>query len=459
MIEFGHMKVRTRFAPSPTGFMHIGSLRTAIYAYALAKHNSGDFLLRIEDTDQKRQVENAIEKIYEILKEFRLIWDEKYIQSERVETGIYKKAAEKLLSDGHAFYCFCKPQTKEEIKKEREVSQPKLRDVCRNLSVAEINTKIAAGEIPAIRLKTPDNQSVKFTDFIIKKETVWNSNDVPDAMLLKSDGFPTYHLAMPVDDHDMQISHVIRAMEWFSSTPIHVLMFEYLGFPMPEFGHPTAILDPAGGKLSKRKGNVSVEEFISEGYLKEAILNFVILLGWAPKDNREMFTLQEFVEAFDPNGFQKSNPIFNIAKLNWFNQQYIKKLSDKELFEELKLFTVQKDFEKLIPLVRDRLVTLKDFDNLTDYFFAKPTIDKEIWAKLPHDPQPILDMAVSVLTENFDGKFLEDKARAFCAEKNIKVGDFFMTLRLAITGRTATPPLWDVMSVLGKEETLARLKI
>lgn len=430
------MKIRTRFAPSPTGQLHIGNLRTAIYAYALAKHNSGDFVLRIEDTDRKRYVPEAVEYTKNLLKIFGINWDEYYVQSERKEEGIYAKYAKLLVDSGHAFYCQCaaKNAKKDGFSKE-------LRDPCRDKNLTS----------GAVKLKVPENEIVTYKDYVFREEIKWNSDDVFDATLLKTDGFPTYHLAVVVDDHEMNISHVLRGYDWMSSTPIHLLVYKYLDFQPPEIGHLTDIqATEGGGKLSKRRGAKYVDEYFTEGYLPEALLNFIIMMGWAPKDNREMFTLQEFVENFREDGLQKSNPRYMPDKLNWFNQQYIKKLSNEELAKKLKAFTDKKDFEKLIPLVRDRLITLKDFDNLTDYFYQRPQIAQQLDKK-------ILDTARMTLEEKFDGKYLEEHARAFCAENNIKVGDYFMALRLAITGRPATPPLWDVMVVLGKEETLARL--
>src|SRR3989304_9736158 len=256
--------IRTRFAPSPTGSLHIGGLRTALYAYALARHNKGKFILRIEDTDKKREVQGAKEKIKEILELFGLTWDEYYVQSERIKSGIYKKAAEKLVSQGHAYY-----------------------------------------DGKAIRLKVPKNEEVTYHDYVLDKDITWNTDSLSELVLLKSDGFPTYHLGVVVDDHDMKVTHILRGHDWMPSTPIHLLLYKYLNYELPEIGHLTDILDPEGGKLSKRKGSTSVEGMIAEGYLPQAILNFVILLGWAPKNNRELFTLKEFVEVFDPKGFQK----------------------------------------------------------------------------------------------------------------------------------------------------------
>lgn len=411
------MKVRTRFAPSPTGYLHIGSLRTAAYAFALAKHNQGDFLLRIEDTDQKRNVLGATNSLKKTLQSFDLQWDEFYVQSERLD--LYKKAAEKLVDQGNASHFE-----------------------------------------GAIKLKIPKNEIISYYDFVFKQEIKWNSNDVFEPVILKSDGFPIYHLAVVVDDHDMKISHVLRGYDWMPSTPIHLLIYKFLGYEVPQIGHLTDIQSPEGGKLSKRKGNVSVEQFLVDGYLPEALLNFVILLGWAPKDNREMFTLPEFVENFREDGFQKSNPKFMPDKLNWFNQQYLKKLSAEELVKKLEGFTKTKPAEitKLLPLVHDRLVTLKDFSSLTEYFYARPNLDLKNAYTKDGPSEVVLNHAVSVLEKDFDGKILEEKARAYCAENKIKVGEYFMILRMAVTGKSATPPLWDIMLILGKDETLSRLR-
>lgn len=465
------MNIRSRFAPSPTGYLHIGSLRSALYAYAFAKHDNGVFILRIEDTDRTRYVPGSTEKIYEQLKIFCINWDEgplvggpfsPYIQSERVGTGIYKKYAQQLLDKDHAYFCFCKPKTKEEIKLDHQNKISSFRDNnCRNLTPAQIKEKIDAGEKPAIRLRVPDNQNISFYDFVVKKDITWNTNYVDETILLKSDGFPTYQLAVVVDDAAMEITHIIRALEWLPSTPIHLLLFEYLGFNKPQIGHLTDILDPDGGKLSKRKGNVSTQDFLNNGYLPEAILNFIMLLGWAPKDNREIYTLKEFVQNFDVHGLQKSNPMLNITKLNWFNQYYIRKTDNEELTARVQQFSKlnSESILKLLPLVKDRLVTLKDFDNLTDYFFHSPNLDKDpAIADILSISKETLNHAIPVLEENFDGQYLEKMAREFCGKNNIKVGNYFMALRVAITGKTQTPPLWDIMQILGKVETLKRLR-
>lgn len=397
--------IRTRFAPSPTGFLHIGGLRTAAYAYALAKHSDGEFFLRIEDTDQKREVSGAIDALKKTLLRFNLKWDAEHIQSQRLD--LYKQAAEKLVASDHAY--------------------------------------LDAG---AIRLKVPKGERITFQDFVLNKEISWDSNQVPEAVLLKSDGFPTYHLAMPVDDHDTGITHVIRTVEWLPSTPIHILVFKYLGYNLPQIGHPTAILDPQGGKLSKRKNNVSVEKFLSDGYLPEALLNFVVLLGWAPKDNRELFTLDEFVAAFDINGFQKSNPALNMQKLDWFNSRYIRQKSDGELLQLIKPYFNHPKLAEIIPLLKDRLTKLADFPQLAKFFVSHPPI--------PPDPSLSSDHLKFAL-DNYDrlvkGELIDD-----IKDKSWKVGDFFMSLRIAICGSRFTPPITETMQILGKEESISRIK-
>src|SRR3989344_3072028 len=449
--------IRTRFAPSPTGYLHVGGLRTAVYAYALAKHGRGQFIVRIEDTDQKREVPGAKDKLYDILKTFGLNWDELYVQSERVGSGIYEKAAKKLLDEGHAFYCFCKPLTKDEIKENRK-SKIQFRDPCHNLSKEQVEKKLAAGEKPAIRLKVPDGEFISYIDFVLRKKTSWKTDVVDDAMLLKSDGFPTYHLAVVVDDHDMKITHVLRGHDWLPFTPIHLLVYQYLGFEVPQIGHLTDIQDPSGGKLSKRKGNVAVEQFIANGFLPEAILNFVILLGWAPKDNREMFTLSEFVEHFDANGFQKSNPLFNTQKLLWFNGQYLRQKSDRELLELLRPHLKTKADDPLllqiIPLAKSRIATLAEFEPLTRFFWQRPAPQEQI-----STTKEYLADALAILSKvGWNKEAIEADLVNSADSKGWNRGGYFMALRLAIAGSRISPPLTESMLILGKEEVISRLK-
>ncbi|KKQ74186.1 MAG: Glutamate-tRNA ligase [Candidatus Woesebacteria bacterium GW2011_GWB1_38_5] len=439
-------KIRTRFAPSPTGSMHIGNLRTALYAYALAKYNNGDFILRIEDTDKKREKEGGVEEIKNLLHTFGILWDEYYVQSDRVIKGIYKKAVEKLVADGNAFYCRCEAKNAKE-----EGFSTQLRDPCRGKNFTS----------GAVKLKTPDNEEIFFDDYILGKKVTWDTSTIGDATLLKSDGYPTYHLAVVVDDTEMKISHVLRGHDWMPSTPIHLLVYKYLGYNVPNIGHLTDILDPEGGKLSKRKGSVSCEAFLKDGYLPEALLNFIMLLGWAPKDNRELFSLEEFVKLFDPGGFQIANPIFNREKLDWFNGQYIRNTQNSKLktqiYELYKGKYSEELIEKVIPLVKERIVKLSEFEELAGFFFKEPEVDKKL---LGENADAHLNSALEVLNKITYWK-LDNINKGFMDEignRGYKTGNFFMDLRIAITGKKFTPPINESMEILGKEETLVRLE-
>lgn len=397
--------IRTRFAPSPTGSMHIGNLRTAFYAYALAKHSGGDFILRIEDTDKKREVAGGVDEIKELLGVFSISWDEYFVQSERID--LYKKAAEELIKTGYAY--------KDES---------------------------------AVRIKIPKNEKVSYHDFVLDKEISWDTNILTDLVLLKSDGFPTYHLAVVVDDHNMGITHVLRGHDWLPSTPIHLLLYKFFGFKLPEIGHLTDIMDPEGGKLSKRKGSTSVIGLLKDGYLPEALFNFVVLLGWAPKDNRELFTLDEFVKAFDPKGFQKSNPVFSRGKLDWFNGEYIRKLSVLELTKKLGLEDTAKN-KSIVGLTHDRIKKLSDFDAFARFFFEKPKVDTKLFGE---NYKEHLEKALEAIEKDV---FLDQVPK----DNNFKTGDFFTDLRIAITGSKFTPPINESIEILGRKETLARIKV
>lgn len=439
--------VRTRFAPSPTGFLHIGSLRTALYAYALAKKSKGDFILRIEDTDQKREVEGAVEALKSTLFKFGLKWDEIYIQSKR--KGLYQKAAQKLVLGGHAFYCQCQAKNAKE-----EGFSSDLRDPCREKNLTS----------GAVKLKVPDGEIIKYFDFVHKKEISWNSTDVYDATLLKSDGFPTYHLAVAVDDIDMKISHIIRGHDWLPSTPIHLLVFKYLGGPTPQIGHPTDILSSeTGKKLSKRRDSVFAEQFLEEGYLPEALLNFVMLLGWAPSDNRELYTLDEFVENFDIKGFQEANPKFFKTKLDWFNGTYIRKLSLVDLNSKFetrnpKFAQLSKEKQEAITkLLQERIVKISDLDTLGRFFWEEVEPEKDLFTA---KGQAHLADALEIIKdcEPFDLETLNNHLMDRVKTKGYKTGDFFMDLRIAVAGARFTPPINESIIILGKEETVKRIE-
>jgi glutamyl-tRNA synthetase len=442
-------KIRTRFAPSPTGELHIGGLRTALYSYGLAKHASGDFILRIEDTDKKREVAGSKEKIIKLLEKFGLKWDEYSEQSKRAEEGIYKKKAEELVSKGHAFYCDCKPKNAKE-----EGYSKELRDPCRDANKTS----------GAIKLKVPDNEAISFKDFVLEKEVAWDTNAVSDTTLLKSDGFPTYHLAVVVDDHDMEITHVLRGHDWMPSTPVHLLVYKYLGFELPQIGHLTDILDPEGGKLSKRKGSTTCEGLFSEGYLPEAILNFVMLLGWAPKDNRELFALEEFVKAFDPQGFQKSNPVFNREKLDWFNGHYIREKPEEELLQALGSFLPKgaeaEKVKQTIPLIKDRMKKLSEFETLAGYVFKKASEIKPIKITQNYDPHiaSALEALKGISQPSWNLAGINGALGKAIEENKFKVGDFYMDLRGTISGSKYTPPLNETLVLIGREDTLDRLE-
>ena len=463
-------KVRTRFAPSPTGYLHIGSLRTALFEFAYAKTYSGDFILRIEDTDRKRFIEGATEKLIDSLKLFGITWDEgpvvngpyaPYIQSERVKLGVYKDKAQKLIESGCAYYCFCKSELKEEIEEKHAKLGAVVRDVCRDIDKDDAAKRVEAGEKAAVRLRVPDEGKISYHDIVLGKDVIWDLKDVDEAMLLKSDGFPTYHLGVVVDDSIMNITNILRGFEWLPSTPIHLLIFKYLGENIPEIGHFSLILDPTGGKLSKRKGNVSVEEFVKDGYLPEAILNFIMLLGWAPKNNREIFTLPEYVTEFKNGKLQISNAIFNKEKLDWFNGYYIRKMTDDALASEIIRFHDNKYpldvIKKLTPLVKDRIVTLKDFEDLAGFIFEVKKVDKKLFEE---DYSSHLNDAYSVLSkiEKWNLPHINEELTNLVKSKNYKTGKFFMNLRIAVSGSRITPPINESLEILGKDETLIRLK-
>ena len=489
--------VRTRFAPSPTGFLHVGGLRTALYSYAYAKANKGQFILRIEDTDRVRHVEGATEAIFRILKRFNLNWDEgplvggpyaPYIQSERVSSGIYKEHAEKLLKEGHAYKCFCKPKTKDEIKSEHAEKKASMRDPCRELTSDQVKAaEEKAGGKFAVRLRVPDEGRISYHDIVIDKDVSWDLKFVDEAMLLKTDGYPTYHLAVAIDDVVMKVSPILRAAEWLPSTPIHLLLFKYLGYKQPNIGHVTDILDPAGGKLSKRKGNVSCEQHLSEGYLPEALLNFIMLLGWAPKDDREFFTLEEFVEAFSVDGLNKSNQVYNRDKLLWFNKQYLMKLKDpefvdrflswvkndcsKELKEKYKVVLagiekVPEMFEKVVPLIKERVGTLSEVPEMVKFLFVD-SIDysADAFDGIKSTPKKAdLASGLRALAETFSTPWKghedwEARVRAAADSLGWKHGDLFMVLRIAIIGSRVSPPLDASMDLLGSARSVSRLNL
>ena len=479
-------EVRTRFAPSPTGYLHIGGLRTALYAFLWARHNRGTFILRIEDTDRARLVERAIEDIMESLKWVGINWDEgpdiggpygPYLQSKRLD--IYKKHAEELLEKGKAYRCFCSPERLEEIRKaQREKGERIGYDGhCRGLSEEEVRKKIESGEPYVIRLKIEQKGVTAFKDLIRGKIETPN-NILDDHILIKSDGYPTYHMANVVDDHLMAITHVIRGEEWISSTPRHIALYRAFGWDPPEFAHVPVILAEGGGKLSKRHGATTVREFRENGYLPEALLNFVALLGWAIDDKTEIIDMETMIKHFDITKVNKSSAIFSYNKLDWFNGVYIRNTGDEELLKQIEPFLLKSGLlndeeiksnktylKKIIPLIRERLKNLSQAPELIGFFFDRHYRIREEQALIPKGLSPeegikILEVSKKALEkiDQFNEKNIEESLRKLMSEMGLKPAQIFMPLRVAITGSRVSPGLFETISVLGKERTIKRIE-
>ncbi|NCN06446.1 MAG: glutamate--tRNA ligase [Candidatus Pacebacteria bacterium] len=468
--------VRTRMAPSPTGEIHVGSMAMLLKNYAYAKKYSGKFILRIEDTDQTREVPGAVSRILKTIKAYGLTWDEgpdiggpyaPYIQSKRL--SLYRERAEQLVAQDKAFYCFCTREQLEKVRAEQIANkqQPKYVGTCRQLSSQEVANRLADKHPAVIRLKVPKEEVITFRDLIRGTITV-SGADVDDQVLLKTDGFPTYHLAVVVDDHAMQISHILRGEEWISSTPKHVLLYNAFGWRPPVFAHIPIFLNPNGkGKMSKRKGEVSAQSFLDQGFLPESLLNFFMILGWSHPEQKEVLTLTEYIEHFDPADISPNSVAFDIVKLRWLNGVYIRALSTTELLERLKPF-IPPDcplelVKKLLPLVQERLVTLSDFEQYTDFFYRPISVDQTRLCKkaTPELVKEQLKITTSSLTAiaTWDEQAIETVVRNLQEQHNWNKSQYFMLLRLAVSGQTATPPLFSMIEVLGKKRTLERLSL
>ena len=474
------MTVVTRFAPSPTGYLHVGGLRTALYAYLFARQNKGKFILRIEDTDQKRYVEGAVESLKNALTFFDLNWDgEPIFQSHRTET--YQKYAQQLLESGKAYRCFC---TTEELDKMREDQAklkiaPKYDRRCLDLAPEKAQEKLASG-IPFVIRQLIPYKDINFHD-TIREDMHFHGKDVDDQVLIKSDGLPTYHLANVVDDHEMEVTHVIRGEEWLPSTPKHLWLYEAFGWTPPQFAHLPLILNMDRSKLSKRQGDVAAEDFITKGYLKEAMINFIALLGWNPGTEEEVFTLDQLVERFSLDRVQKAGAVFNLEKLDWFNGHYLRAKSTKEL-TDLILPLLQKESwysdtlpqkfseaqkEKILSSVQLRMKTLLDgptmlrpflldtLDYERELFFSEKMKVDEATVKLA------LENAIPALEtlENYDEEESIKAALVAVIEKlGLKNGQVLWPLRVALTNEEYSPGVFELCRVMGKELTLKRLK-
>lgn len=443
--------VRVRFAPSPTGIPHIGNTRTALFNYLFARHNSGKFILRIEDTDRARLVPGSLAKILEILKIVGIHWDEgPYIQSERLD--IYKKYALELVKKGAAYRCYCSP---ERLKTLRGHGYDRH---CLNLPLKKLPF--------VIRLKVPQTGSTGWQD-LIQKKIVFKNQLLDDQVLLKSDGFPTYHLAVVIDDHLMKISHILRGAEWISSTPKHILLFRAFGWPVPQIGHFPVILGPDKSKLSKRHGAKSVLDYSQEGYLPEALNTFMAYLGWSYQDNSQILSLEELIKLFDIKALHQTNAIFDLQKLNYFNAKLIRQTSLKALLQLIKPFLKFKLSEekliKIIPLIQERLIKLDEVNDLIEYFIIQPKTNTKTLLLESNlsvaGTKKYLQQVSRAMDSLSDWSIasLEEKLHDLQVSLGLKPRPAFMTIRLAVTGRPATPPLFDVLSILGKNEVLKRL--
>lgn len=467
--------IRTRVAPSPTGIAHVGTLYIALFNYAFAKQHQGQFIVRSEDTDRSRFVEGAEEIILQALGWAGIQADEDvlqggpygpYRQSERLP--IYQQYIDQLIEQGDAYYCFATP---EELKAMREQQQaaglpPKYDGRYRDYPLDKARERIAAGESYVVRLRVPEGETVWHD--LIRGEVRINHQQIDDQVLMKSDGFPTYHLAVVVDDHLMKISHVMRGEEWISSTPKHILLYKMLGWDIPEFAHMPLLRNPDKSKLSKRKNDVSLVSYQEKGYLPEALLNFLMLLGWSHPDKKEIISLPEFIHDFTLERMQKTGPVFDTEKLNWMNGKYIREvLSEQDVMDRLQSSFVPPDFpthkmSEILPLVRERLVTLHDFEELTSFFYRPITVEKELLLK-KGTPELVEEQLKSVLTvlqavPAWNVEQLETALRQLQAEHDWKKSQFFMMIRVAVTGRKATPPLFETMAVMEKQIVVARLQ-
>jgi glutamyl-tRNA synthetase len=470
--------VRTRFAPSPTGYMHIGNLRTALYAYLIAKKNNGRFLLRIEDTDQKRTVEDSVEVIYSSLELAGIIYDEgpdkdggygPYVQSERRE--IYAKYINELLENGKAFRCFCTKDELEAEKADHSVRHPDkpFRDKCRDLSKAEIEKDLSAGKPFVVRQRIPECGTTTFKDMVFGSITVEN-NTLDEQVLLKADGLPTYNFANVIDDHLMEISHVVRGYEYLSSAPKYNLLYESFGWDIPEYIHLPHILREDGKKLSKREGDASFQDLLDLGYLPSAIINYIAMLGWNPGTEEEYFTLKSLIEKFTPERINKSNAIFTREKLTWLNNLHIKAMPFEEFHKKASEFysyelKVKVDTEKVSRLIQERLETFNQIPEKTGFFVRVPVYDKELYTnkKMKSDPETSKKMLEKMIPyleklQEWNNETVFAAFQEMISAEACKAGTVLWPARIALSGMTATPGgASEIAHVIGKDETIKRI--
>lgn len=481
-------KVRVRFAPSPTGYLHIGGLRTALYNYLFAKKNNGTFILRIEDTDRERFVPGAVEKLITALDNFGLHSDEgvmldgdkvtsrgdfgPYIQSERIK--IYQAIAEKLVAENKAYYCFCSEDRIEKLRETQRANKqvPKYDGFCRNLDPLEASKRLKTGEKGVIRYKITPNEQVVCNDQIHGQITV-KTEDLDDFIILKSDGYATYHLANVVDDHDMQITHVLRAHEWLPSLPKHILLYQALNYEAPIYVHLTLLLNPDRSKLSKRQGDVAAEDFLQHGYLPQALINYVALLGWNPGTEQEIFSIEELIKAFSLDKINKSGAIFDRQKLDWFNAEYIRQIVSSKSDQYQALVNLSKKYlpqhedrvEDVLKLFSSRINKLEELTELAKFLWVLPEYDttKLVFKKsTPENTKKGLQLAqekLSTMKENWELENLNKILLDIVSANNLTPGDVFWPIRFALSGLDKSPSPVEILEFLGKEESLKRLSL
>ncbi|MDH7481740.1 MAG: glutamate--tRNA ligase [Armatimonadota bacterium] len=476
-------EVKVRFPPSPTGFVHIGNIRTALFNWLFARHSGGKFVLRIEDTDRARLVPGAEEEIFESLRWIGLAWDEgpivggaygPYVQSERLE--IYKRYAEELLEKGAAYYCFCTPERLEQMRKEQEArKEPTGYDrACAALTADEVRARLEKGIPAVIRFRVPDTGQTTIQD-LVRGEITFENRLLDDFVIIKSDGYPTYHFASVVDDHEMRITHVIRGEEWISSTPKHVLMYQAFGWEPPQFAHTTSILGPDRTRLSKRHGAMRFLEYREKGFLPEAMVNYMALLGWSSGEDRDLYTISELIERFSIEGIVRNPAIFDIQKLEWMNGEYIRKADLGRIADLCIPFLRQAGFfpenptvedgaylREVVNLVRDRLKYLAQIVEFADFFFMSELSYEEKgvekWLRQDYVKELLCKMlpAMREIPE-WTTELIEETARKVGEEMGLSGGSVIHPLRMAVTGRTVGPSLFETMRVLGRERVISRL--
>jgi glutamyl-tRNA synthetase len=472
--------VKTRFAPSPTGRMHVGNLRTALYAYLIAKHEGGKFMLRIEDTDQERFMEGALDIIYRTLAKTGLVHDEgpdkdggvgPYVQSERQAQGLYMKYAKKLIEQGDAYYCFCDKERLESLKTEVAGKEITVYDKhCLHLSKEEIEANLAAGKPYVIRINMPTEGTTTFHDELYGDITVEN-NELDDMILIKSDGYPTYNFANVVDDHLMGITHVVRGNEYLSSAPKYNRLYEAFGWEIPKYIHCPLITNEDHQKLSKRCGHSSYEDLLDQGFLTEAIVNFVALLGWSPSSDNEIFSLEELVKEFDYHRISKSPAVFDMVKLRWMNGEYMKKMDDEKFYEMAlpylkEVITKDLDFHKIAAMVKTRIEVFPDIKDHVDFFEKVPEYETSMYVhkKMKTNEETSLQVLSEVqplleAQEDFSNDALFEMLSAYAKEHGYKVGYVMWPIRTALSGKQMTPAgATEILEVLGKEESLVRIQ-